>query len=662
MPIYRTAALCNRALMLSKQAPFDRVSLRLLEDYAARAAPEKHRSVLAFQSNAADKLEPSTKYWAEPEKVGTVIGPTQPGGQEVLYISPEEHARAVKSSWVLRRRLSQDVIRRQAQLMWLTSEDDLHVPLVPLARLLAAALARERGETTIIVRTRSGRATFETISGDGTLEPPAGTSEGSISEASLSQLMPALTGSGEVTGRVVGGSVTAAAQDDPIPEFAPLGEAFHAIIINEEAVRRPPAKLPFDRVLIACTALPRETPPAAREALHAGVWDEELDAPSFSSVVPVILGAPSSAGAFRTTVVPDNAAAIDSLTPAERRALPGRLGRDAVRIPMSVDRLHQLAADPPSVPVRRFDELDAKQDPIAKALRSFARAVTNTRVGLALSGGGAAVYGLVPLLHWLADPNGLEEGSGTVPLDFVSAISGGSILASFLCALGLERGMRDYVACGPVLNRNLLLAMMSRTTLPKALGADVGGAMIDGLQPSLLIATTAFPKSRSPQQRVVTGGTIGEAVRASSALPPLFPSPKHDGIAFMDGAGSQPLPLMPLVQAGADIVFAANALRGTNARVPRGGFFRRAMANTPVGRLVDAWLFTVEMIDRQSCEVARQAKACAETGRAVNPGMDAVRFGQSAEIAKAARSDPALQAGALAIKDAWAEFAGIKRP
>src|SRR5262249_21784913 len=59
----------------------------------------------------------------------------------------------------------------------------------------------------------------------------------------------------------------------------------------------------------------------------------------------------------------------------------------------------------------------------------WARAVTNRRVGVALSGGGACAYRTLPLLRALA--------AAGVPLDVVSGVSGGALMGAYLCAGGV---------------------------------------------------------------------------------------------------------------------------------------------------------------------------------------------------------------------------------
>ena len=69
----------------------------------------------------------------------------------------------------------------------------------------------------------------------------------------------------------------------------------------------------------------------------------------------------------------------------------------------------------------------------------------------------------------------------------------------------------------------------------------------------LLIAATDY---RSGRQVVISEGSIYDAVRASIALPLIFPPVERNGQLLADGYLSDPLPIGTAIQEGADIILA----------------------------------------------------------------------------------------------------------
>src|SRR5262249_59383681 len=78
----------------------------------------------------------------------------------------------------------------------------------------------------------------------------------------------------------------------------------------------------------------------------------------------------------------------------------------------------------PSFPEYAF----AKEKAYGDTASRWARAVTNRQVGLALSGGGASCYGVVPLIRGLCWNN--------VPIDVVGGVSGGAYIGAYYCKDG----------------------------------------------------------------------------------------------------------------------------------------------------------------------------------------------------------------------------------
>lgn len=92
--------------------------------------------------------------------------------------------------------------------------------------------------------------------------------------------------------------------------------------------------------------------------------------------------------------------------------------------------------------------------------------------------------------------------------------------------------------------------------------------------------------------------TVGDAVMASTALPPFFPPWQIDGSAYVDGGACSNLPLRVAVARGADEIFAFNLLRPQGSQnAPLNGIF--SIGARALGSLLD---YTTEL----EVEVVRQ--------------------------------------------------------
>jgi NTE family protein len=170
-----------------------------------------------------------------------------------------------------------------------------------------------------------------------------------------------------------------------------------------------------------------------------------------------------------------------------------------------------------------------------------------------------------------------------VEIDMVVASGGGSILGS-LIALGCD--LQDIVELYQRLwtheiaehpNRLAMLQMV----LPKIfkareyfnLRADrlmnehlrsaLGDHSFADVKIPLFIAATDF---RNGTQIVISDGSLYDAVRASIALPLIFPPHVRAGQMLVDGYLSDPLPIGIAIKEGADIILAMGFESGSNAQ------------------------------------------------------------------------------------------------
>ncbi|MDP6355680.1 MAG: patatin-like phospholipase family protein [Planctomycetota bacterium] len=228
-------------------------------------------------------------------------------------------------------------------------------------------------------------------------------------------------------------------------------------------------------------------------------------------------------------------------------------------------------------------------------------------VGLALSGGGLRSTGVSygAMLE-------LEERGLLKRIDFISAVSGGSIVGSYYC-LGLP--LKEF---GPKLNKNLLTTSLGKALNPKKLFNDKEDTRVIGFaealdqvffgnkritelceQPFLLINTVnventslfVFTRDGASDENLVENGKlpqymvspsqlheiqVSHAVAASSAVPTLFSSHKIKAvnqavskkgkrdtktIRLIDGGIFDNAGLEPLLVRKCDVIIAVDSSR-----------------------------------------------------------------------------------------------------
>jgi NTE family protein len=185
------------------------------------------------------------------------------------------------------------------------------------------------------------------------------------------------------------------------------------------------------------------------------------------------------------------------------------------------------------------------------------------KIGLVIGSGGvkcAAAIGLMSIL--------VEEG---IAVDMVVGCSGGSLYTGTI-ALGytLEEIieatsniwtpniMKDYASnlsafqSGQKRFTNLS-GLVDDGPLNEALVSVFGGKTFDDLRMPHFVVTTDF---NTGQTVVIDSGSLMDAIRASVAIPTIFPPWEVDGRLLIDGAASDPLPVDIAIQQGADIIIA----------------------------------------------------------------------------------------------------------
>lgn len=173
------------------------------------------------------------------------------------------------------------------------------------------------------------------------------------------------------------------------------------------------------------------------------------------------------------------------------------------------------------------------------------------RVGIALGGGAARGFAHVGVLKML-------ESQGIVP-DLIVGTSAGSVVGALYAAghggfelqemtFDLDRAaFADWQLFG----RGLLRG----EALQKFINDKVGNRPIESLdKPFAAVAA----KLRTGEAVLFTRGDVGQAVRASSAIPGIFVSPVINGEEYVDGGTVSPVPVGYARRMGAELVIAVD--------------------------------------------------------------------------------------------------------
>jgi NTE family protein len=180
-------------------------------------------------------------------------------------------------------------------------------------------------------------------------------------------------------------------------------------------------------------------------------------------------------------------------------------------------------------------------------------------VALALGGGGARGFAHVGVIKAL-------EAAGIRP-DIVTGSSSGAIVAALyaggLSGVELERLAVDLDQ-GALIDFSLFGSGWVRgEALQDYVNAAVGNLPIEKLaKPFAVVATDA----KSGKMVIFNRGNTGLAVRASSSVPDLFIPPVIDGVAYLDGGLTSPVPVRVAKAMGADVVIAVDLTRYARAR------------------------------------------------------------------------------------------------
>ena len=176
----------------------------------------------------------------------------------------------------------------------------------------------------------------------------------------------------------------------------------------------------------------------------------------------------------------------------------------------------------------------------------------NTRIGLALGGGGAAKG----IAH-IGVLKAFEEEE--IRIHCISGTSVGALVASYY-AFG--RPVESILTIGSALNLSKILnftlergGLFSTDAIREMIHRDLGDCLIEDANIPLAICATDI---ETGEQLIFRKGNLAEAVCASMAVPGLFVPVEVDGRILVDGGLVENVPISPLEKMGAGIIVAVD--------------------------------------------------------------------------------------------------------
>lgn len=514
-------------------------------------------------------------------------------------------------------------------LVWLCERNGLNAPLEALAHVLARAIADEHGEPAAVATTLDGHKDKVNLTlwrGKRFVKKSSATADHGSIENEL--------GVGIRKGKAPFCHLIFVRPPDGT---VPLAKRFHRIVLvtDDPDVRKVPRQIGNLRAILKpevfkdpealpyyCAIVPTVVAPAGRPKSTSAHDDSALRR---------VANAVWSTGRLETEPVADD---FEASKPDPYR----RLRRDVCRLSLDLDDIaarwtKRKSAKPPVLIKPEDTEGGA-------AAARWARAVTNRQVGLALSGGGASSYHLVPLIEELVANN--------VPIDVVGGVSGGALLGAYFCARRQD-GLDLAIKHGPQFTWYALASVIDSRAIQYKVDYDLGAVRVEDLTTRFVAITTALSDDARPQGKAVVAGTVGEAVRLSGSAPIEFGRTMSGKTRFTDGASATLIPARVLRDYGADIVFACNSIPGPSTGNPLSGMrsklwlpLRAATGfltrYTILGRFVDAWIAAAYLVEQSSRQVEEDASEYAEPKAQPTPLIDSVRFWAAKELAGPRRS------------------------
>ena len=203
--------------------------------------------------------------------------------------------------------------------------------------------------------------------------------------------------------------------------------------------------------------------------------------------------------------------------------------------------------------------------------------MTERKIGLALSGGGARGFAHVGVLRALVDNN--------IPIDLIAGCSAGSFVGgAFAAGMSID----EIVEVGKKVGWFTIAGfsysprgMLTNAPLIKLISDSFPVTRFEELK--IPFAAVACELETGQEVVLRETGDVVEAIRASCAIPGVFvPVIDADGRSLIDGGVVSPMPTKTVREMGADVVIAVDLLTSGSANWGRpstlvGMFFQSAM-------------------------------------------------------------------------------------
>ena len=287
-------------------------------------------------------------------------------------------------------------------------------------------------------------------------------------------------------------------------------------------------------------------------------------------------------------------------------------------------------------------------DPLYRQLNRWARNVTNLQVGFATSGGGASAYRTIAILKIL------ERNQMWV--DVFAGLSGGAVIGAFYAG-DEDKGLEKAIEQGAKMGRaSLPLMMMSTKSLESKIDKALGYQRINQTSMRLGMATTELPAGQgAPLSQLVCEGTIGQAARASGALPVMFAPTIINGQRFSDGMAAAIVPTEVAIEFGADVLLSCSCVPGPDRTNPFGdSYLGRIAYQTPLGRAIDSWTWINYMVQKASAAFRHGADVYYEFDPSPISSLEPMRWRDAAAICRAGwAEEDKIQEAVHDLKVAW---------
>jgi predicted acylesterase/phospholipase RssA len=404
------------------------------------------------------------------------------------------------------------------------------------------------------------------------------------------------------------------------------------------------------RVVHLTTELPASVPDEARALLCPKLCPSSKESIFSSYIASVLIGddpkPPSltdlwGAGDFKAAPLSSGAHGEPSMRPY-RDSCTLRVDSQSLRrawaswIPGGDDQF------PPFIDVARQKGMRADTS------GRWARTVTNRRVGVAISGGGASAYRAGPLLRRIEHAH--------IPIDVFAGLSGGALLGAFYC--GMDPGGFDFFKqLGLFIQATMPGVVVSTWPFEVAVDVLLGWTRVEDLERRFAAIAVALPETTAPETQVVIKGTLGGAVRVSGCLPPSFaPTSKHR-VRYTDGGAGSLVPAHAARHCGADVVLACNVVPGPARGNPFSalGSGPALLRWTPwIGRLIDNYTWYAYLMCQSSKAFGEHADVFVDFPPQAFPMLETVLFAGAQGIIDDAEGDgQKLDTKVEELRQAW---------